>query len=463
MRACFSARAGNAAASPTNFGVYAAAARLPWFSFLFQHTPDGASAQSDFISHVGMPRGGQPWTQAEFDLVAEWFGRRLPGLFDLVPADSGEACVPGLAPNLDSYLEQMELTGWRARNAQVPLLMYGCASGQTGSACLSGLPRAADETYGAGWESLPGTKIRILRDNSTSVSNYWSRTSADGRYVGSGLNVPNGAYGGQVIDLQQPDGVILATFAYDATFFPDNSGFLMQQAVNDDADDPGAPTDGTVSSGARALVCSQSVLASTAGPITGAEPECTLVDGKFGLYQQTAKSVDGSDYWVVHGSYEGDNGGFSEVHEQPWAAFGAQSTTTLTPLVNQGNAFVAGNAAQVVTPHMGDPMLSPSGGLLVLRVKGLEGTSVDNPDVVTAAQSGYALYSVDKTNGSTSTSATLSDLGRICLTGGKATFSYDERWLVFHHYVLPTDAVDLGFTGQTTPASAITSCGARPT
>jgi hypothetical protein len=457
MRACFSARAGNAAASPENFGVYAAAARLPWFSFLFQHTPDGASAQSAFLRNVAMPVAGQPLTQAEFDLVAEWFARRLPGLFDLVPAGSGEDCVPGvapsLAPSLNSYLDQMEVSGWRAKNAQVPLLMYGCSDSQAGSACLSTLPRASDEPYSAGWGSLLGTQIRILHDNSASVSNYWSRSSADGRYIGSGLNVPSGDYGGQIIDLQQ-DSVTLADFAYDATFFPDNSGFLMQQVVNDETGDPGAPTDGSASSSGVALLCSQSVLASTPGPITGTEPECTLAQGKFGLYQQTAKSVDGSDYWVVHGSYEGDNGGFSPVLEEPWAAFGDQSTTTLTPLVNQGNGFETGTAAQVVTPNMGDPMLSPSGGLLVLRVKGPEYASSDaegNP-VATAAQSGYALFSIDKSNGSST--AALHDLGRVCLTGGKATFSYDERWLVFHHYVLPSDAVALGFSGPDDPGFA---------
>ncbi|MEO8185054.1 MAG: hypothetical protein ABI895_40125 [Deltaproteobacteria bacterium] len=456
MRACFSQRAGNAAASPLSFGVYAAAARLPWFSFLFQHTPDGANAQSDFVNHVAMPRAGQPWTQAEFDVVAEWFARQLPGLFDLVPADSGEDCVPGLAPYLGSYLDQLAVTGWRAKNAQVPLLMYGCGAGQSGTACLHTLPRAGlDVAYGAGWE-LPGTTIRILHDNSASVSNYWSRASADGRYIGSGLNVPlgeAGEYGGQVIDLDRQGAVIAGDFAYDATFFPDNSGFLMQRAVNDDADDPGAPTSGSVETDAVAMICSQSVLAGTPAPteITGTEPECTLIEDTFGLYQQTAKSVDGDDYWVVHGSYEGDNGGFSEVLEEPWADFGTSSTTTLTPLVNQGNGFEAGDAAQVATPHMGDPMLSPSGGLLVLRVKGQVISSYDgegNP-VATADQSGYALYSVDKSNGSAS--AAVHDLGRVCLTGGKATFSYDERWLVFHHYVLPTDAVDLGFSGPNDP------------
>lgn len=453
MLGCFSQRAGNGAAGPSHFGVYAAAAQLPWFSFLFQHTPGGDTVQSDFVTHVGMPRGGQPWTQAEFDVVAEWFARQLPGLFDLVPADSGEDCAPGLAPNLNSYLDQLAVTGWRAKNAQVPLLMYGCGPGQSGSACLATLPRASEEAYGRGWESLPGTKIRILYDNSNGVSNYWSRTSADGRYIGTGLNVNSNGYGGEFIDL---DGAALieGDFAYDATFFPDNSGFLVQQVVYENGA-PGAPTDGSVPSGAAALICSQSVLASTATPaaITEATPGCTLLGSKFGLYQQTAKSVDGDDFWVVHGSYEGDNGGFSEVLEEPWAAFDAQSTTTLTPLVNQGNSFEAGQAAHVATPHMGDPMLSPSGGLLVLRAKGPEyTTSIDGFDVVTAAQSGYAIYSVDKSSGSTS--AALHDLGRVCLTGGKATFSYDERWLVFHHYVLPSDAVELGFSGPNDPGFA---------
>jgi hypothetical protein len=40
----------------------------------------------------------------------------------------------------------------------------------------------------------------------------------------------------------------------------------------------------------------------------------------------------------------------------------------------------------------------------------------------------------------------------VCLSGGKATFSYDERWLVFHHYVEPGDAAELGFSGPSDPA-----------
>jgi Tol biopolymer transport system component len=91
----------------------------------------------------------------------------------------------------------------------------------------------------------------------------------------------------------------------------------------------------------------------------------------------------------------------------------------------------------------------------VLRVKGQEfNTTVDGFDVVVAEQSGYALYAVDTAQVSGQGSASLRDLGRICLSGSKATFSYDERWLIFHHYVTDADAVDLGFSGPSDPGFA---------
>ena len=64
-------------------------------------------------------------------------------------------------------------------------------------------------------------------------------------------------------------------------------------------------------------------------------------------------------------------------------------------MLNLGSTFEAGNPTRVQTPQQGDPMLSPSGRLLVTRVKGAERASVANGrDVVTAEQSGYALHLV---------------------------------------------------------------------
>ena len=457
---CFRSRSDAASSSfqAADFGIYSVAAHLPWFAFVFEHGSGTPAYQSEdhqrFVSRAGMPRAGKRWSQAEFDVLAEWFTRGTPGLFDLVPEDSGQDCTPDLDPRLGAHVDEMRSTGWRSKNEEVPLLMFGCGSGQAGSACLGEFSLASHESYAAAWDLVPGAQIRILRDNSRSPSAFWSRSSADGRYIGSGLREPNGSgFSGQLLDLQRGR-TIDADFSYDATFFPDNSGFLLQQggASSSSSGTPGRPSDGSANPGDVALICDQSVLFGDPERITGEEDECTLLSEEIGLYQQLARSVDGGDYWVIHGSYESDDGGFERVLSNPSAAFEADSFATLTPMLNQGGRFEAGTPTRLPTPQQGDPMLSPSGRLLVTRIKGKERmTRVDGFDVVSAEQSGYALHSVTTTREEGGLSASLEDVGRICLTGGKALFSFDERWLVLHHYVTEADAISMGFSGPDDP------------
>jgi hypothetical protein len=454
MVSCFHAHsAPEPSFSASSFGIYSAAAHLPWFSFVFEHASEYAddwqAHHARFVTGAGMPRAGTRFTQAEFDVVAEWFARGLPGLFDLVPEDNGEACTPGLDPRLGQHVESLRVAGWKARNEQVPLLMFGCSSGQPTAACLDQLPLAADTAPGAGWDVPGGAQIRVLYDNTGAASNYWSRSSADGRYVASGLrDGGDGDIAGQFVDLQTGQ-VIDGAFAYDPTFFPDNSGFMVQRSGYTE---PTGPTNGAPNPGDTAVVCNQSVLGGAPELVTGDEAECTTIGGQIGLYQQLAMSIDGDDYWVVYGSFDEDNGGFSPVLDNPSAAFASQSTVTFVPFVNQGTGFAPGAPRRVTTPLAGDPMLSPSGRLLVTRLKGREYTVlVNGSSVVRAEQSGYALQLVSATaNGGVS----LSDVGRICLQGGKAVVSYDERWMVLHHYVTARDAVDLGFSGPDDPAFA---------
>lgn len=467
MVECFRGRSSEPSGAFTaqQFGIYAAAAHLPWFSYVFENAAefdgDWRAEHAAFVERVGMPRAGRRWTQAEFDQVAEWFDRGLPGLFALVPEETGQDCTPGLAPTLAAHVAEMQESGWRARNAEVPLLMFGCDEGQVGLDCLTAFELARDTGYGSDWD-IPGTQIRILHDNSSTLSTYWSRTSADGRYIGSGLlDSADFGYSGQILDLER-EATISVNFSYDATFFPDNSGFLVQQGGGSSSGAaPGMPSDGSAN-GDTSVICEQSLLTDGPEAISGEEPECSLLSGRIGLYQQLAKSIDGEDYWVIHGSYEGDDGGFSPVHGNPSAAFENDSTSTLTPMVNQGNGFEPGDAVRVETPGQGDPMLSPSGRLLVTRAKGFEyTTNVDGFEVVAAEQSGYALYRVEMTRTGETWSASLEDLGRICLQGGKAVFSYDERWMVFHHYVIEADAGDLGFSDASDPGfSEYTELGA---
>jgi hypothetical protein len=461
MLACFRSR--SAAASSTfdaaDFGIYSVAAHLPWFSFVFQHASGTPATrieeQQRFLSRVGMPRTGRRLSQTEFDVLAEWFTRGTPKLFELVTADSGEDCTPGLDPSVAAHVNEMRSSGWRAKNREVPLLMFGCGPGQAGSACLGQFPRARDETYAAEWDVVPDAQIRILHDNSSARSTFWSRSSADGRYIGSGLLQPNGSgFSGQLLDLQQAR-TIDANFSYDATFFPDNSGFVLQQGGNSSSGSPGRPNDGSAEPGDVALICDQSVLSGEPERITGEEGECIRLSEQIGLYQQLAKSVDGGDYWAITGSYESDDGGFERVLENPSAAFEADSLATLTPMLNQGSRFEAGTPIRLPTPRQGDPVLSSSGRLLVTRMKGSElMTTVDGFEVVTAEQSGYALHTLSMTRNAGALSAALEDVGRICLTGGKAAFSLDERWLVLHHYVTRADAISMGFSGPGDPGFA---------
>jgi len=456
MLACFQRHAdAPAALVPADFGIYAAATHLPWFSFVFEHATDGddwRARHEAFVANVGMPRAGALLTQAEFDVVAEWFARDLPGLFDLVPEDNGEDCTPGLDPRLVAHVDQMELDGWRARNEQLPLLMFGCGDGESGAECLSEVPLARDLSD-SGWDPPGDARIRVLYDNSETRSRFWSRSSPDGRYMASGL-AERGSSGftGQFLDLAS-DRVIEADFSYDPTFFPDNSGFLVQRDGGFSSAGPGgAPTSGGADRGDVAVICDQSVLAGEPDEITGDEAECVALDSEIGLYQQLAKSIDGDDYWVVFGSYDSDNGGNSPVLDNPSAAFASDSVTTLTPMINRGSSFEPGPSTRVPTPLQGDPMLSPSGRVLVTRVKGREYTvDVGGTDIVTAEQSGYALHLVSTEQRGGEWSASLADVGRICKTGGKAVISYDERWMVFHHYITGDDAVELGYAGPDDP------------
>jgi hypothetical protein len=461
MYACFENHASSSAGfAPSDFGVFAAAAHLPWFTYVFQHaTPtaaDGAALHEQFVAHVGMPRAGQPWTQAEFDEVAEWFARGLPGLSDLVPEDSNqEGCTATIDPKLTAHIEEMQAIGWRAQNATVPLLMFGCADGQSGAACLGSVPAAAAQPYGIGWDQVAGTTIRILRDNTASPTTYWSRSSPDGRFIASGLaGQPPQELAGQIVDLQR-NVIVPGSFSYDATFFPDNSGFMVQRGIYSSAPPGGLPTNGTAGATDEAVICEQSVLLSNPATFTGQEPQCASLAGQIGLYEQLARSVDGDDYWVVFGAYGEDDGGFRNVLDNPAAAFETQSTTTLVPMINQGTRFEPGAPVQVSTPLQGDPMLSPSGRLLITRVKGEErDVVVDGSDVVTAEQSGYALHLVNTAHDGQAYSASLQEVGRVCINGGKAVLSFDERWMVLHHYVTAADAVELGFTGADDPAFA---------
>jgi len=399
-------------------GIYATAARLPWFQYAFWVAfGDDDSKLTDFRSHAGMPKDGLPTlTQAQFDIIAEWFVRGLPELDRALVTDPPPStCDAGVSADVPAHIALMETTGWRAINTQSQMAMFGCGAETDPRNCLQSVPLATAQPFGAGWD-LPGRgRLRVLKDV-TYVSSYWTRSSADGRFVAHGVSNVQGSY---VIDLQR-DATIPINTAYDPAFFPDNSGFVFQ----------GGPRN----------TCAMSVLTSNPTEVTMNETACRKI-GQIGLYQHVGQLLGGGDYFALDNEFVSDDGGKQPTTQDPDTSFSSNAYSSFTPMLWNGTTYSPRTTVNIDTPFEGDTVLSPSAKLTIARVSGPNDR-----------QLGYVLRKVIATfNGSTYT-ITAPEIARYCLSGGKPGFSYDERWIVYHHYVVPGDAVELGFTGPSDPA-----------
>lgn len=414
---------------PQKVGIFDTAAHLDWFRYTFQKAYEfGWENEFDeFLPRVGMPRGGHiPFTQPEFDIIATWFARGLPLLEDKIPPDNvPTTCTPGVSSAVAAHVADLATSGWRAVNTQNNLLMYGCSGAATALDCLTSYPRAGDDAYSTGWEAnVPGQVQRVLRQNDY-VTAYWTRSSADGRYVAAGI-WGSGSDTSRIVDLQR-DFSIPGNADYDPGFFPDNSGFVFQ--------------------GNNAYLCNMSLLDSEPTSITYQnEAECTTTSqGLVGLYQHVGAALNGGDYWAISGQFTSDTSGTTQPHhsDPSTGQFGSGSAVDLTPIINTGGAFQAQAPISIPTPYEGDHVLSPSASMVVSRQRG--------PN---SKQLGYVMRQVIATPNGGSYDITLPEVARYCINGGKPAFSYDERWLIFHHYINDPDAAELGFSGPNDPGFA---------
>jgi hypothetical protein len=387
--------------SPTKLGIYTTAAHLPWFEYVFQlaYGTNAPVVYQNFKDRVSMPRGGLPlMDQAQFDLVGEYFARGLPLLDDLLPNEPDPSgCTVEVTGAVSAHVAEMATAGWGAVNRDNGILMFGCGGTTSPRQCLSTFARVPE------WEGMAGSIVRRLR-NVTYSSSFWTRSSADGRFVAHGRS--SGSLRSAFVDLQTSR-IIPANAFYDPGFFPDNSGIAFQSN--------------------RALFCPQSVLTANPTQVNFNEPGCTS-NTIVGLYQHLGAAL---------------NGGNSPTLRDPRAPFTANARTSLTPMIHTGNRFTPGVSVDVNTPLEGDSVLSPSARLLITRVAGEDDR-----------QLGFQLRRIDATRTPTGYQIQVPPIARYCVNGGKPSFSYDERWMTYHHYVQDEDAVDLGFTGPTDPGFA---------
>jgi hypothetical protein len=373
-----------------------------------------------------MPAENPQMTQEEFDIVAEWFLRGVPQLDAMLPEDPPpDECLPGLSADVTNHVNAMATEGWRAKNIEAGLSMYGCGGATDPRDCLASLPLASSTAYGATWD-VPGLgQSRILHEGVVSYSSdFWSRSSADGRFFAHGGGQPG--FQSTIIDLQTPNLIDVAA-AYDPAFFPDNSGFVFQGSGSGN-------------------VCAQSILLGSPANVTMNEPGCSAL-ASVDLYEHVG-AVFGGDYFNVDGEFVSDNGGHGGTSDfgDPPAFFDQTSTLRVTPMIFNGSTYQTKPQVPVDIPFEGDTIISPSAQLLVSRVSG-PGND----------QLGFLVRKMIATPNGPSYSITAPEVGRICSNGGKPAFSYDERWLVYHHYIdanSNADAIDLGFTGVSDPGFA---------
>ena len=124
----------------------------------------------------------------------------------------------------------------------------------------------------------------------------------------------------------------------------------------------------------------------------------------------------------------------------PSAAFGQTSQMKLTPMMYDGTHYTGKPKISTNSPFEGDTVLSPSTKLVISRF-GNE-----------THQLGYVLRKLTTTPSGASYTVTAPEIARYCVAGAKPAISFDERYMVLHHYVGATDFPDLGFSSASDPA-----------
>ncbi len=347
-----------------------------------------------FRARVSMPKGGHPkLSQREYAVLDKWFTQGLPNMGEVIvepPAPTSCVADHNIA-GVNSHLTDMGFDGWAVVNKDNGINMFGCANADPAQCFTSGFTNR-----NSSWGNNIGT-IREVKKLGFR-SSFWTRSSPDGRFIGNG----GGSDLGSTITDMVTGVDIPIDASYDPGFFPDNSGFIFQGATG------------------GAGICPNSVLTKY-NSIEFNEPECITASG-INLYQHVATGVGGNDYFVINSQFTSDPG--NDI-EDPTANFAASATMKFTPMIFDGSNYVPASPVIVDSPFEGDSVLSPSARLVISRLAGADGVSL-----------GYVIRKVNITNNGSSYTVNVSEkLATICnMQGAKAGFSYDERFVVTHHY-----------------------------
>ena len=428
--------------SAKNLGIFAAGAHLSRFRNLFAKAfpQDGGQTEfKKFVAQAGMPKSGLALSESEFQNIEQWvldpyiaaqFLEEILG----GPIDPPEPCMESTSADMTDHIRSIKHNGWARKHLENQVPMLGCDKSDSRKACFTAkdregkdlFQRVEDSVLQSSWNkgSLPHTQRILMSLGFT--TNFWMRVSVDGRFVGNGVydTNPYNRFKARIHDLRAIEDPsfsrkeIQLAADYDPSFFPDGSGFMLQGKTNN--------------------FCSQRVLEDPRTNFVyfneAGCSESTMVP----LYQSLAKPFDQADYFAVGGMFTNDQG-----HEtwdlSPWWL--KHSFINLVMVSFDGSVFKP-TAKQVSwTPFHGDFQVSPSGSHVISRVAG-PGISSNG-----RVQFGYSVQrlSLDSTGTANDPQIHLKPVARFCTSGGKANFSYDERFVAYYQPVLARDFLEFGF------------------
>lgn len=490
---CFSSGGEFTSDSIKSLGVYRAGAPTSFFKNMFTEAfGENSQRYQEFMNgksstppaQMPVPAAdlsGEHLSEEQFALVIKVFTHEEAetkiGSFFGQRLHINEDCKAEITEELKEHIREMHTGGWQAELSSTPDLrrqFFACKYSRTDfdpikspiEQCFTGSDRDQqnfDFPWAADWDNVLDPfdgrtikqSIRVLSDLHGCKTTYWMRSSADGRFIGNGSRgcsspgvLPESARG-FIADLKT-NKLIGVDAPYDPGFCPDNSCF-------------------TFISG-RAIFCRQELLmeapdGSQASMLALNAPEnaafCTA--SNLGVYQHIGAALDGVRYVVVRTQrYSNDDGGTAQHRTDPSVQPFAMNESWVdlykmckdqkcgtginqSIAAPQGTPFGLTDMVRIPVAFEGDFGISPSSRLLSSRIARKDGQG----------QVGYRLrkYDIDSAVPSTR------ELATICMKGGKASLSFDERFMVTHHYTEAKDFEEINasrrpsqkFTGPDDP------------
>jgi len=407
-------------------GFFTAGLTLDGFKGLFSGNNNRFANiyRDSWVKNLSMPKGKPALSQNDFLMALNWLVNDAPGKEKFLIHDGPQVCSSAsetfIGAGVKAHVRRMSLDGegWNFRNLSNGLKMFAC---ETNSKCfqnrVSGrevFPKVENLLKSAG-------EVRILHTIDAD-STYWTRSSADGRYISYG-----GSPTSTIIDLMpmlqnKSARKIAVEGDYDPAFTPDNLSFMFQGQ----------------SHGSR--FCNVSMLAKRdLTTIDFNSSSCSKSDLNIGLYQGLGSSLDNGDITTLAGSFKSDEG--STLVQDTTPLFGPDATMEIARIrASESAVFEKISAETFATPYIGNWMLSPSQTLAI-------GTVSAATPAKKAQHGGYSILFTDadaitsdrKINPSQRSD---SNSAQLCVGAGeKPQISYDERYVVYYAYEQHTNLV----------------------